>query len=189
MPYIHWETQRVVLARETFLLCKFLLEADPDTLPVLVESLRIENDDLVDIHSLFRRTNLSPVDSSYTYLSSALLNFLKTLKDPASDRAAAREILKTDLGLYTERSLRNNRDLQLIDRYATNNRSQHPLHIRRTLDQSFYYMLDSTAARNKSQVITRFGQEQKWKEPAMLMVDQLWMWQQGSKTFCLKALC
>ncbi|OKO97800.1 hypothetical protein PENSUB_9726 [Penicillium subrubescens] len=39
-------------------------------------------------------------------------------------------------------------------------------------------MLDSTAARSKGQVITRFGQEQKWKEPAMMMADQLWTWQE-----------
>ncbi|KAL4755809.1 uncharacterized protein BDW70DRAFT_165101 [Aspergillus foveolatus] len=181
IPYIHWETQKLALVRETFLLCKFLLEADTERLPSFVDDLRIENDDLLNVYAPSPRTTLSLADdSNYTNLSQALMNYLKTLKDSNAGQTSARETLRAALELYRRKSMLANNDLQLIDQYATNDRSQHPLHIRRTLDQSFYYMLDSTAARNKSQVITRFGQGQKWSDPAILMVDQLWLWKQDN---------
>ncbi|KAI7235777.1 hypothetical protein KC330_g4076 [Hortaea werneckii] len=60
------------------------------------------------------------------------------------------------------------------------------LHIRRTLDQSFYRTID-TDARDRDQVIYRYEQELcKSKQPEdslddvkVLMVDQLWMWVLG----------
>jgi hypothetical protein len=52
---------------------------------------------------------------------------------------------------------------------------RHPLHIRRTLDQSYYYMLDNTRSRNRDQVVSRYG-EKLDREPVVMMVDQLWLW-------------
>ena len=46
----------------------------------------------------------------------------------------------------------------------------------RTLDQSYYYMLESTEDRDKSQVVARLAQNAKQKDWNLVMVDQLWAW-------------
>ncbi|KAI8631754.1 hypothetical protein F5Y19DRAFT_424716 [Xylariaceae sp. FL1651] len=52
------------------------------------------------------------------------------------------------------------------------------LHPRRTLDQFSYYMLDSTEARDNTQVVSRWAEKQKvlTGDRPILMVDQLWLW-------------
>jgi hypothetical protein len=52
-----------------------------------------------------------------------------------------------------------------------------PLHIRRTLDQYYYYMLADTRERDADQVVTRWA-EKRLQKPHhnILMVDQLWIW-------------
>ncbi|MCJ1353318.1 MAG: hypothetical protein MMC33_003303 [Icmadophila ericetorum] len=61
------------------------------------------------------------------------------------------------------------------------------LHPRRTLDQFYYYMLDDTEERDKSQVVYKWGQKartSRWSshkttfsaDPYIMMVDQLWLW-------------
>ncbi|CAG8958418.1 hypothetical protein HYFRA_00011095, partial [Hymenoscyphus fraxineus] len=55
------------------------------------------------------------------------------------------------------------------------------LHVRRTLDQSFYHNID-TQARDKDQVVYRYQKnrrENPRKDPNIVMVDQLWMWVLG----------
>jgi hypothetical protein len=47
------------------------------------------------------------------------------------------------------------------------------LHIRRTLDQSYYWILADTTKRDNSQVV---GRATRVAEEKLLMVDQLWMW-------------
>jgi Mg2+ and Co2+ transporter CorA len=54
------------------------------------------------------------------------------------------------------------------------------LHVRRTLDQSFYHNIDTTS-RDEDQVVYRYqlkGKDHKNDEvdPKIVMVDQLWMW-------------
>ncbi|KAJ4305759.1 Glutamate--tRNA ligase mitochondrial [Kalmusia sp. IMI 367209] len=51
------------------------------------------------------------------------------------------------------------------------------LHIRRTLDQYYYHMLESTHERDIDQVVSRWAQNVR-SEPRhnILMVDQLWLW-------------
>jgi len=52
-----------------------------------------------------------------------------------------------------------------------------PLHIRRTLDQYYYYSLEDTTERDKSQLISRMFKEKKLEgEKYLIMVDQLWIW-------------
>ena len=75
------------------------------------------------------------------------------------------------------------KELALFRAYLDN--SEQPLHIRRTLDQSFYHHVD-TKHRDTDQVIHRFQKEiQRCVdldiEPKVLMVDQLWMWVIGKK--------
>ena len=65
------------------------------------------------------------------------------------------------------------------------NTSDCALHIRRTLDQSFYHHIN-TKYRDSDQVIHRFQKEvlkcdEAKFEPKVLMVDQLWMWVLGKK--------
>ncbi|KAL6233193.1 hypothetical protein BDW75DRAFT_194474 [Aspergillus navahoensis] len=160
MPYIHWETQNTQLIHQTFLLCKYLLEADSGMLSSLVSALTSENDYLVNDYA-----GLPADNADYADVSRALKDFLGSLKSPNADVKAMQESLKSALGLHMDRMSSASHDLQLIDRYATNGTPTHPLHLRRTLDQSFYHMLDSTAIRNKNQIVSRCGREQNWNSP------------------------
>jgi hypothetical protein len=54
-----------------------------------------------------------------------------------------------------------------------------PLHIRRTLDQSYFLTLEDTRARDKDQVVyreTREGKSHYTRNTRIVMVDQLWLW-------------
>ncbi|KAH7390185.1 hypothetical protein BKA64DRAFT_116535 [Cadophora sp. MPI-SDFR-AT-0126] len=54
-----------------------------------------------------------------------------------------------------------------------------PLHIRRTLDQSYFLTLDDTGVRDKDQVVyrgTRQGKSYHSHSTRVVMVDQLWLW-------------
>lgn len=48
-----------------------------------------------------------------------------------------------------------------------------PLHIRRTLDQSYYWTLKDTQVRDRDQVVFRATKHEKAQ---IVMVDQLWLW-------------
>jgi len=51
------------------------------------------------------------------------------------------------------------------------------LHVRRTLDQYYYHMLENTHERDIDQVVSRWSQNVKSAERHnILMVDQLWLW-------------
>jgi hypothetical protein len=51
-----------------------------------------------------------------------------------------------------------------------------PLHMRRTLDQYYYYMLEDTRERDADQVVTRWAKKLGKSHHNILMVDQLWIW-------------
>ena len=53
-----------------------------------------------------------------------------------------------------------------------------PLHVRRTLDQSFYYTLADTSQRDSDQVVYRYMKDHMSdiSKPSVLMVDQCWLW-------------
>jgi hypothetical protein len=76
-------------------------------------------------------------------------------------------------------ALENNREKQLMSAYL---KDDHPLHARRTLDQSYYYMLESTRLRDKDQVVWRYTKKIEIEQPAVMMVDQLWLWTLGGKS-------
>lgn len=48
------------------------------------------------------------------------------------------------------------------------------LHVRRTLDQSYYSMLPSTEERDVDQILLKHGKDKSSLK--VVMVDQLWMW-------------
>jgi hypothetical protein len=71
---------------------------------------------------------------------------------------------------------RKERDVMLLRAYL--NSPEHSLHIRRTLDQSFYHHVN-TDTRDDDQVIHRFQEgilKHNRYDSKILMVDQLWMW-------------
>jgi hypothetical protein len=66
--------------------------------------------------------------------------------------------------------------------------SERPVHIRRTLDQSYYWTLKDTSTRDRDQVVYRATnqEDQNPRIPRVVMVDQLWMWiLDGSKHYIL----
>jgi hypothetical protein len=92
----------------------------------------------------------------------------KIVKSPV----LADQVFKALLRCY-EWAREKDREKMLVDAYV---KKEHPLHIRRTLDQSYYYMLDNTRSRDRDQVVSRYGVKWKRKEPIVIMVDQLWLW-------------
>lgn len=66
--------------------------------------------------------------------------------------------------------------------------TERPVHIRRTLDQSYYWTLKDTSVRDGDQVVFRATSkpDQDHLLPRVVMVDQLWLWiLDGSKeVFC-----
>ena len=56
--------------------------------------------------------------------------------------------------------------------------TERPVHIRRTLDQSYYWTLKDTQIRDRDQVVYRATnkRDQNPKIPRVVMVDQLWLW-------------
>jgi hypothetical protein len=71
-------------------------------------------------------------------------------------------------------------DYEADERLLRENLHQNPpLHIRRTLDQSYFLTLDDTAVRDKDQVVyreTRAGRSFHTRNTRVVMVDQLWLW-------------
>ncbi|KAK0638447.1 hypothetical protein B0T16DRAFT_337864 [Cercophora newfieldiana] len=71
------------------------------------------------------------------------------------------------------------REAQLLSGYLDSKQAK-PVHCRRTLDQFSYYMLNSTEARDKSQVAYRWAKSPavcaEAKNRPIVMVDQLWLW-------------
>ena len=92
--------------------------------------------------------------------------------------------LKSDTALTEEEinRLPCSIDEKLLRRYL---RHESPMHVRRTLDQAYYYTLDDTQIRDRDQVVLRYARK-KISEgnggvcPRVLMVDQCWLWVIGS---------
>lgn len=55
---------------------------------------------------------------------------------------------------------------------------ERPVHVRRTLDQSYYWTLRDTQTRDRDQVVYRATNKthQNPRQPRIVMVDQLWLW-------------
>lgn len=166
-----WETQKKQRRLETLILCKFLLGLDPDRLPTLINQLLAENNDLLNAYA----DNNSDVPGIAT-LSREFQLYLKAVGNSEKDKQSAQDRLRRAMNDYKSEACASDRDMRLIDLYATKPGDKHSLHIRRTLDQSFYHTLDSTSTRNKDQVVTRYGRREKRKQPVVMMVDQLWLW-------------
>ena len=175
MPFIHWETQKKQACIETFILCKFLLEVKQDRLPKLVQDLFSDNPDLI------KDTSKKPShDERLSKVQSALQSYVKCVNsgDKRNDLETQATKLLDVLRAY-QQNFEDDCDAQLINEYCKSLHEidyHHGLHIRRTLDQSYYYMLNSTAWRNRRQVVSQYSKSVARKDPVVMMVDQLWLW-------------
>ncbi len=63
-------------------------------------------------------------------------------------------------------------------RHSLQDMSDSPLHIRRTLDQSYFLTLEDTTIRDRDQVVYRetTSRTQLDYVARVVMVDQLWLW-------------
>lgn len=74
-------------------------------------------------------------------------------------------------------------DEKLLRKYL---RHGPPMHVRRTLDQSYHYTLDDTKLRDRDQVVLRYARKKVPQgdgtiSPRVLMVDQCWLWVIGGR--------
>jgi hypothetical protein len=105
------------------------------------------------------------------------LHFESTRRHQEMQEAIRRaETLRSPLCPYLGKA--STYDEMLIRAHLTT--STVSLHVRRTLDQSFYHNIDTTS-RDEDQVVYRYqlkGKDRKTDEvdPKIVMVDQLWMW-------------
>ena len=79
-------------------------------------------------------------------------------------------------GTATQSALSNNGDAEILKAYQY---GPNAMHIRRTLDQSYYSTLRDTKTRDEDQVVQRYAEyDPKIPKAArpMLMVDQCWLW-------------
>lgn len=81
--------------------------------------------------------------------------------------------------LRAQREIKTKREARLLLGYL-DSKNVKPVHCRRTLDQFSYYMLNSTEARDRSQVVYRWAKNSsacaEAKNRPIIMVDQLWLW-------------
>jgi hypothetical protein len=81
-------------------------------------------------------------------------------------------------------------DYELNERLLRKNlHNDPPMHIRRTLDQSYFLTLEDTEARDKGQVVyrgTRAGKSLHARNTRVVMVDQLWLWILDESTYMIQ---
>jgi len=113
---------------------------------------------------LFRR-RIVEEDSSVSSYTTSYFTDTESASDSTSSGSRRRSARKT-------RDVSD--DATLIRAYLPHDK---PLHIRRTLDQFYYYMLEDTTIRDNDQVVDRWARQKLGKNnPRILMVDQLWLW-------------
>ncbi|KAH0846615.1 hypothetical protein FOPE_10989 [Fonsecaea pedrosoi] len=73
---------------------------------------------------------------------------------------------------------------KLIWAYLNAKDGSNPIHLRRTLDQYYYFSLDDTSDRDGDQVTGRlFDRGDLVGDKVLMMVDQLWLWVVGDMVF------
>lgn len=67
-------------------------------------------------------------------------------------------------------------DFEADERLLRDHLEDAPLHIRRTLDQSYFWTMEDTTTRDRDQVVFRGTKRGKTYNTRVVMVDQLWLW-------------
>lgn len=138
-----------------------------------------------NIAAYLTRTRDNSLDSKARVLSrpQGELNGASNLAGSSDDEESASEGGTSRLYPPDARAWKSAREARLLSGYLDSKRVK-PAHCRRTLDQFSYYMLNSTEARDQSQVAYRWAKNvsTEAKNRPIVMVDQLWLWafQDGS---------
>ncbi|KAE9377252.1 hypothetical protein N431DRAFT_542622 [Stipitochalara longipes BDJ] len=155
MPYLHWETDESRDKMRTVI--EDILSPKPSVQPE-----ERQNSELREGLTLKGRNVAALNLSSWgVKLLPKIPLYLKTKRDEARRNGEAEELAR-----------RANADESLLRAHLT---SERPVHIRRTLDQSYYWTLKDTLTRDRDQVVYR---ETSIVEGGarLVMVDQLWLW-------------
>lgn len=153
MPYLHWETD------------------------ASREKMRVVIDDLLQFHRvpLSGETGAPVAEEMSDRIDDYTLK-----KRKISDLNLGRngKILMRWSTMFTRRKLAELGELDLDERllrgYVTH--KDRPLHIWRTLDQSYYWALKDTQTRDSDQVVYRATYNAEHQQARLVMVDQLWLW-------------
>ena len=128
-------------------------------------------------------TSLAHAHMTYVIEDIKNYEFLKTNPLIGSDWPGATGLPNLSMREITD--LRCGVDETLLRNYL--NRSS-PVHIRRTLAQSYYTALANTSVKDQDQVVNRFARAKccgTITEHPLLMVDQCWLWIiGGSQCIC-----
>jgi len=179
MPYIHWETQERQEDLEAFIFCQLFVDSKekrPTNWQDILSEFLLRTADLPKNPETKTRQRLEEFYSSlHKILEKIAKGDSEGEKSQAGDpwgacQKAAASFEKASFAASDDR------DKKLIQLYTKTFNHAQALHIRRTLDHYFYYMLDSTASRNKDQVVSRYGRKMERSQPVVMMVDQLWLW-------------
>ena len=176
MPYLHWETSSKQNDMEFFCSVTYLTELFTDPIDILSVLKSLKSYDTNLLRLLLEAYDEEKDLKSLDELTPAKIDKLKAStpeKKAKSDSSYIIKALKWALS-----KLENDREKKLMSAYL---KDGHPLHVRRTLDQSYYYMLESTRLRDKDQVVWRYAKKIEIEKPAVMMVDQLWLWTLGGK--------
>ncbi|RYP91578.1 hypothetical protein DL770_002292 [Monosporascus sp. CRB-9-2] len=113
---------------------------------------------------------LEPEETDYR---ADLVLFMPFLHWDLEDVRSKRDAIVNPASCGGSLNLTLNRDQKLLKAYLTND---HPLHVRRTLDQYYYHTLTDTTMRDQDQVVRRYQAEAHMQPRILTMVDQLWLW-------------
>ncbi|KAI0165246.1 hypothetical protein GGR52DRAFT_575337 [Hypoxylon sp. FL1284] len=201
MPYLHWEISR---KREQFAVeiedIMNLAKADTAEQDKLRRQSQItkrgsaqqEAHQTNDGTKYFQRPTGKSIYTTKILTMTDLLKQLELIKSKLDVDDNGRVKVRSPLGQFFLDAARlyegmsNYRDKRLLRKYLT---TDPPLHPRRTLDQAYYWTLNSTKKRDRDQVVYRSTttkpddfhtydrtSKNEDKLSRVVMVDQLWMW-------------
>jgi hypothetical protein len=83
-----------------------------------------------------------------------------------------RQSIMTQSGQQSEEAAWT-RDQRFLNTYLYR---KHQVHVRRSLDQYYYYTLKDTWKRDRDQVVSRYQEGESVQLKVLTVVDQLWLW-------------
>ncbi|GIJ92506.1 ankyrin repeat and death domain-containing protein 1A [Aspergillus pseudoviridinutans] len=121
----------------------------------------------------FPSAALWALDGEGTGYHKDLLLFMPFLHLDFEEMHSNREAIANSLSQKHNMNERLTRDQKRLKAYLTD---EHPLHIRRTLDQYHYHTATDTTMRGENQVLGYYQMKNDLRPKILTMVDQLWLW-------------
>ncbi|KAJ5174671.1 uncharacterized protein N7482_000548 [Penicillium canariense] len=121
----------------------------------------------------FPSAALWALDGEGTDYHTDLVLFMPFLHWDFEEMHSRREAIANSLSQKHNMNERLTRDQTLVKAYLTD---EHPLHIRRTLDQYYYHTATDTTMRDEDQVLGYYQMKNGLQPKILTMVDQLWLW-------------